>query len=243
MRLIYIDEAGIDDKEPVRIVAGIIAHGDDHSNFVLSQAMRPIFQAIPEKYRKPYVHATDIYNGHVNKDWAVEERLDVMHKIMAIPRSLGIPVAIGLCKRGGVTPPFETKPKMRPAEQEHWAACYACLGWADQYLSGLCENALVIAENIPSNRDFFKQIPELRSPPFLYMPGIQPIRTTGIEGGMMFVDKADKIGIQLADACAFAFRRYLSGKQFGADFVKAVTGEEPDDNWFAGDISGNLFSW
>ena len=243
MRIIYLDEAGIQDKDPVKIVAGLIVHGDNQGNYVLSQAMRPILETIPVNCRKPYFHAKDIFNGRVNKEWSVDDRLEVMHKVMAIPRALNIPIAIGICKRGAIVNPFVTSPQLSQPEQEHWVAMYSCLGWADHYLENLSENALAVSEDIPRNRDFFRQIPELKTPPFLNMPGILPWRTTGIEAGMMFVGKADKIGIQLADACAFGFRRYLEGQSMGEDFVRTITGEEPDASWFNGDIWGHIFSW
>lgn len=59
-----------------------------------------------------------------------------------------------------------------------------------------------------------------------------------------FVSKRESPLLQLADACAFSFRRYFSGKEHGEDLVYAMLGRlqtesiAKDDRWMSGPSSG-----
>ncbi|QND73643.1 hypothetical protein [Tardiphaga robiniae] len=57
-----------------------------------------------------------------------------------------------------------------------------------------------------------------------------------------FVAKDDGPLLQMADACAFSFRHYLAGQEFGRHWVEAMLGAGLDwDNW-QGPLSGYVFN-
>jgi hypothetical protein len=59
-----------------------------------------------------------------------------------------------------------------------------------------------------------------------------------------FAEKQDESLLQIADACAFAFRRFLSAQDHGRDFVQSIIAGSPRledfpiDEW-----GGGIFSW
>jgi hypothetical protein len=58
-----------------------------------------------------------------------------------------------------------------------------------------------------------------------------------------FVSKADGPLLQLADACAFAFRRCFARESFGDDFVLSMLGKNLELADWSGPGSGNLYFW
>jgi hypothetical protein len=69
-------------------------------------------------------------------------------------------------------------------------------------------------------------------------------RVSRIRMPIHFVEKHEEPLIQIADACAFGFRRFLSEQDHGGDFAQAIIGSPQDvkrypiEEW-----GGGIFSW
>ncbi|GEM_PF-4149362 len=48
------------------------------------------------------------------------------------------------------------------------------------------------------------------------------IRITRIRNSVHFVDKAEDPLVQVADACAYGFRRFFAKEKFGVEFVRSI---------------------
>lgn len=64
MRVIYADEAGTSPKEPVRVVASIIVHGDKELRHLTQEIQRVIQNNVPEPYLHEFhFHGKEIFSG------------------------------------------------------------------------------------------------------------------------------------------------------------------------------------
>ena len=52
------------------------------------------------------------------------------------------------------------------------------------------------------------------------------MRVTRIRNSVHFVEKGEDPLVQVADACAYGFRRYFAKEKFGLEFVQAILGDE-----------------
>jgi len=167
--------------------------------------------------------------------------------MMAIPRKIGMAVCLGAHWRGSVdhTQTY-MKHGMSIAQADHFAAFHLCLGVADRNIrkhAGPREVATVVAEDAPEMRRFLKQIPRImRDRPitlskddlretisdkeagFSQQKG--DLRVTRIRNSIHFVDKSEDPLVQVADACAYGFRRFFAGEKFGPEFARAILGNE-----------------
>jgi hypothetical protein len=121
------------------------------------------------------------------------------------------------------------------------------------------EVGTVYAEDVPHMRETLKALGLIYREPFAQRPiiqrstdaekaeGIWSYRTYRIDHIVeqpCFVDKRSSSLLQLADACAFAFRHYFSGKDHGEDLLYAMLGHQQaleiihDDRWRTGWSSG-----
>jgi hypothetical protein len=147
---------------------------------------------------------------------------------------------------------------------EHGEAFGSCLEKSDlflrKYLNGK-ERGVVVAEDVPHNKKFltsaglFHRRQALQLEPEHLAPsrqdvalGLQPepttLQITKIIDHPNYVTKNGAPLLQLADACAFAFRRYLERQRSGEELILAMLGpgegrafiDEP--LWFRGTSSG-----
>lgn len=97
VRFIYLDEAGISAHEPVTVVAGIIVHADTEWRLA-EQGMNEVLEAVPERYRDGFIfHATSIWSDpKLREGWSKDDRLGLLHAMMALPRKLNIPITLGM---------------------------------------------------------------------------------------------------------------------------------------------------
>ena len=135
-----------------------------------------------------------------------------------------------------------------------------CIAQADKYIRDHAEHneiGAVVAEDVPEMRRFLKLVPKImKEQPYVapkghlrptiaekeagYMTQEGDFRVSRIRQSILFVEKQDDALLQLADAAAFAFRRYFSDQEFGKEFVESLIGDAPIKEDFAGPISAGL---
>lgn len=258
VRYIFVDEAGISAKEPVSVVVGLTVDADRQLLFA-ETAVRDVLGGVPPEFRGGFVfHASDIWGTRYRSNWALADRLAVLRAMMMLPRRLGIPISVGMVRRGGSLGPAE----MSVAEFDHVIAFHACITRADKYIrdhGAPNEVATVVAEDNPRMRRFLRNITKsegLRAgftlPPGMLKPTLaeqeagfisqeSENRISRIRHAIHFVEKGDDPMLQLADACAFGLRRFFSELEYGHDFAVAINGTPPPLSDWSGPMNAATF--
>jgi hypothetical protein len=124
------------------------------------------------------------------------------------------------------------------------------------------EVATVISEDVPESKNLLKhmaryllrtgyEIPKedvrLTRPVATSLEDVERFRVRKISRIRMpiyFAEKKDESLLQIADSCAFAFRRFFSEQDHGCDFVQSIIGGSPKvEDFPIGEWSGGIFSW
>lgn len=69
------------------------------------------------------------------------------------------------------------------------------------------------------------------------------MRVSRIRNTIHFVEKSDDPMVQVADACAYGFRRYFAQEKFGVEFARAILGDEKGLSHFASPQGAECFFW
>lgn len=248
MRYIFVDEAGTSAHEPVTVVVGIIANADQH---VMSaeRLVQEILGSVPAKIQAEFVfHATQVFGDKkYQADWLLNDRLHLLEQMMGVPRRIGMSITLSVNWRNAVDhSQAASSLNMSQSQFEHLLAFGSCLAMADRNIRNHAapnEVATVVAEDLPEMRKFFKAIPKLyRDNPIHFRPehlretvsdkeaghSTQrgELRIARIRNSVHFVEKSEDPLVQVADACAYGFRRYFAGQKFGDNFVRAILGNE-----------------
>ncbi|WP_293392175.1 DUF3800 domain-containing protein [Nevskia sp.] len=270
MRYIYVDEAGTSAHEPVSVVVGVIVHADKHWKNAEASVHRLFDRLVPDDKREGFVfHATDLFSGGKQVDrsrWALEARLELIHGMVAIPRLLGMAISVGTVRRGAPGPLTNVRSQKAPITKEQFDHIYAfnlCMGRADKYIRDHADKkevATVVAEDAPKMRKYLrKSLEHLRDKPITLpakhtrptlkerLLGVTLQQTeqkvTRIVDTVHFVDKKDGLLIQISDACAFSFRRWMARQSHGESFVRSMLGSELIRQDWAGLSSAATFAW
>lgn len=248
LRYIFMDEAGTSAGEPVTIVVGLIANADEHVLSAEALALEAI-GAVPPQFKDGFVfHATEVFGGKKYRDaWSITDRLRLLDQMMSVPRRIGISICVSVQWRNAVDWGDSASGLGLSASQfDHVMAFNNCIAVCDRNIrrhAGAREVATVVAEDIPEMRRFLKIAPRLlRENPMHLAPehlrettGDQEagysqqsgeLRVTRIRNSVHFVEKAEDPLVQVADACAYGFRRFFAGEKFGVEFVRSIVGHE-----------------
>lgn len=225
VRLLYLDEAGIDRKSPVVCVAGVLIHGDKDWPEVDRRIVSLALKYVEQSRRDGFVfHATDIYHGsgyfdRRKPEWAdPDSRSQVLSDLVDIIVDLKLPIVAGKYERKH----FDWLPEKNRTNFLHQVAASDCLSHVDKWLAAHCpdELATVIHEDGAAAKAVIKRtVRVLRSQMAMDNSGIPdnmklafsfPLKR--IIDTVHFAEKADARPLQLADICAFFFARALGGK-------------------------------
>lgn len=247
MRFVFVDEAGTSANEPVTVVVGIVADADNH--VMNGEALvHEILGGVPPKHRKGFVfHATQVFGDKKYQDgWSMTDRLHLLKSMMMVPQRVGMAVSIGVVWRSsGQFAELAKEIRISESQYDHLMAFMYCISAADsgiQNNAGPREVASIVAEDERDMRRVLKLVPRLlRDSPMHLSPEMMReterdkaagystqtggIRVTRIRNSVNFVEKHEDPLVQVADACAYGFRRYFAGEKFGSDFVDAILGD------------------
>lgn len=259
VRYVYVDEAGTSANEPVSVVAGVIVHPDTQWRVVEAEINRLFDQFVPDQFRKGFVfHAVDVFGGGKLRDvWDKASRWELLDAMVLTPRRFRLPIAYGLVRRQALAPDFAKEAKLSLASLDHAIAFFGCVAYADKYLrlhTGPDEVATLVVEDVPEMRKVLGGIPEmLRADTYTLKPehirqdvtDITPekaaqgddLKVTKIVDTPHFVVKKGAPLLQLADACAFTIRRWISRQSRGDDLMQILKGNLPVLEDFSGPSS------
>jgi hypothetical protein len=242
MRYLYVDEAGTSAKEPVTVVVGILVHADSHWLSAATRIRQLFDSYVPENRRRGFIfHAKEVLGGGRDlTDWDFAARIKLVKAMVKIPRQLGMVICLGMVRRDAGAP--DLRGKLRPEKFQHLFAFQHCVANADQYLrtyANPSEVASIVAEDVHDMRRFLRAgIDMLRErpntlPAGAFMPtseniefGTSPLpfqwKITKIVDNIHFEVKTSAPLLQIADACAFSFRRRFADQRYGEELVRAM---------------------
>jgi hypothetical protein len=205
-------------------------------------------------------------------EWPQQERLDFLKEILCLPFVHDVPISVGIEFKRDWSDVVDFKnlqiPGSKPLNNNkfsHLLAFNNCMEKADlflrKYLNG-AEIGTVVAEDLPEMKNILTNFGLMQRgsentftlPSSMQRPnrmqellGKNPedytYRIDHIVDVPNFVKKGKAPLLQLADACAFAFRHCLSKKDYGDDLLLAMLGPAEglsflnDPVWFS--ISGS----
>lgn len=251
MRNIYIDEAGTSQHEPVTVVAGVLVE-PDMQFMSAKKRIDAILDSVPKQVRATLpAHAKTIFSGSkklsdgssIRDWWPLDDRFEFMKKILKVVRQEGLVVSVAFVRRGNAVP----ESKMTAWEFHHAFAFALCIANADRYMTrytGPDEILQVMAEDLPSgrNREQLRKMVDIAKSGSISIhgenrrhPGVHEetlYKITRVHDSIAFASKGGSAFLQIADHCAYAFRRFLSGQDvdrrtdYGAELMSALNGPE-----------------
>lgn len=255
VRFVFMDEAGTSAEEPVSVVVGLIADADTQVMSAEALALE-ILHGVPPELSDGFVFsAKRVLNNNAYRDrWSLTDRLLLLKAMMSIPRRIGMAVVVSAQWRNSTDWSEEAAGLgIHTFQYDHVMAFFNCVAMADRNIrrhAGPREVATVVAEDVREMRKILKLAPSIlrQSPLHLgpddlrvtsldeaagYCLQSGDVRVTRIRNSVHFVEKADDPLVQVADACAYGFRRYFAGETFGEEFVDAILGSRQKVAHFA----------
>ncbi|APZ97796.1 hypothetical protein BWQ93_04305 [Sphingopyxis sp. QXT-31] len=253
MRLIYTDEAGTSEQEPVVVVAAVVVDEKSEAELLEAEIARVVSERVPAPLRDGfYIHATDIFHGKkgMRDHWAGHDRLDFLKEIACLPFVHDIPIAVSYSEKLDFTKILDSarpgRPRMTSNQYNHFLAFGFCMERADfflkKYLGGK-EKGIVLAEAVSQMqglltkhglwlRDVVLQVPidgqmqGIAEQRLNEPPLPQSHHIENIIDQPKFLGKGEASLLQLADVIAFSFRRFATKQSHGSDLVNAILGPE-----------------
>lgn len=262
MYFVYSDEAGISQPEPVSVVVGVILHADIHWASASAELAAAIDRHVPQALRDGFFfHAKDVWSGYRDYDleWSRAERAQFIGDVAAIPRKIEAALAVGKVRRDSGVP--DVYSHMAPHDFHHCLAFSSCIGRSNKYVRDWGEPnevATVVAENVDKNRSFLKEFFKIQPEFDLNWNNILPTFEEIFSGKILqtqngpidkiidtihFVGKREAPLLQLADACAFIFRRYFSEQEYGEEMLSNMLGQKLIWSEWQGPVSQFVFSF
>lgn len=259
MHFVYMDEAGTSAREPVSVVAGVILHADQWPKAV--QLLRETFdEHVPKELREGFhFHAKDVFSGYRTEPWDRVVRQKLVAAVASIPRRAGMAISFGSSRRTAQVPAMPLNNKVA---LQHAIAFSMCVSRANKYVRDWApedEMATLFAEDVSDKRKLLKKVARFNQPPVVEMGLVLPSerdvsmgRITQTDTGPVdriidtvnFVEKHEAPLLQIADACAFVFRRFLSEQREGVEMMTEMLGGPPPSiNDWRGPVSGICFSF
>jgi hypothetical protein len=232
VRLLYLDEAGIDRRASALCVAGVLVHGDAQWPQVDRRILDLIEKYIPGKDQLGFVfHATDIFHGsryfdRRKPEWSDENRrAAILDELADIIDDLHIPVVLGLYDKENFSKLVleETGSTMGSDSIAQLVAILNCLSKADHWLATNADMELttVVHEDGVRIKPLIKRLVRAArdrqlllamglSDEWIEASGYLPLRR--IIDTVHFAEKSDARPLQLADLCAFIVSRVKRNK-------------------------------
>ncbi|MFA6967145.1 DUF3800 domain-containing protein [Bosea sp. (in: a-proteobacteria)] len=262
MYYIYIDEAGTSALEPVTVVAGVIIDADRHWRLASEMVADVLDEYVPAAIRPNFLfHAKKVWGGlkEYRHLWTKEQRFDLIAAMASIPRFLPSAITIAKCRRD-YRPPIDDR--LSPHAFHHLFAFTRCIARSNKYVrdwGSKNEVATVVAEDVPEKRKLLRialEIPEFSFPMDAdhvivsesekragKVTQTNPGPIDRIVDTIHFVEKHQAPLLQIADACAFSFRRYFAGEEGGDAWIRAALGGDLIWSDWQGPASDSTFGF
>ena len=253
MRIFYTDEAGTSEREPVRLVAGVVLEPDSQFDEVCDELEKAFDRLVPKEIRDGfYFHAKEVFNGGQYRDvWPHSNRIQLFCEVLAICWRLNLPVVVSTVFSNSLDAVYsdlartqkDEDQKLKKHEFEFITAYVNAIERAnhfvEKYASGQ-EKFVVVSEDIQKLRRQLKKYGVVyRHSPLKVTSSFYRMSETDRDklgddtitlsskhliDSPHFIEPRDAPILQVADALCFAFRRYLARHSYGAELVSCALG-------------------
>jgi len=218
-----IDEAGISASDKAVVVAGVVVDPDNQ----FSEAERAVYNAIrnhiPKHLQDDFsFHAKDVYGKLRKKEkWEWSDCNRITDAWLQIALDLKLPVVLTW-----VAKPQKLDGQYELNDEAHMLAFAECAQGIDEFMRSYAkeEVASLIAEDCPQMRGKLRHIISKLARGDLVGQLNFSERITNIKGGVLFAQKSDSPILQIADAYAFSFSRYVNNRPGGSRFWMKMNG-------------------
>lgn len=246
MHYFYTDEAGISDQEPVTVV---VAVGIKDTQRALTEIqIRGALSLVPPQFRSDFwfsarkLRRSEEYGGL--KVWPTANRVELMRRMMVIPRQLGLPIIWSIARRDH-SEPSDAEGLISRWQRQLIMSYFYCVTTADKFMrdhAGPDEMATIISEDIPKmKRSLLVTFQAAKLNPHMSARMAQEISQEGefigpnlielevkierIIGDPAFRKKRTIPFLQIADACAWGLRQFFSQGDFGLEYARLILGD------------------
>lgn len=218
------------------VVASIIVDADSQWREAVSrlEMVRDKYVAV-ENRRNFHFHATEILKGKPpfkGEEWPIERRIEVIAEILDIIYDMKLPVSMGWSKKKIIQRKLSKSKKFEKATTDiiqanmvsHMTAFTNSIGTADAYIRQHHNGdvASVYAEDVENMRWFLESVPLLFEVMAEHNEGFSPF--THIINGVHLCKKSQAPLLQLADAAAFTWRRFIYNRDYGLFLKQRMMG-------------------
>lgn len=232
LKYAYMDEAGISEHEPVSVVLAVIVDADAQWRLAETEIIEAVKTIPREVLESGFLFSAKVaIGGKYRRYWPDEDRIAFLRRMMSLPRKLKLPLCVGFQRRGQGydasvlrTPPGFAD--LRHWEMDHLSAFMHCVFEIENFMNACTppnELCTVKAEQHRLNHFMDKLLRVLQR---TALPGVQVPIIHRIPEKVEWLDKDGSPLLWLADACAFAFRSFLSESSgpHTAEFIELVVG-------------------
>jgi hypothetical protein len=227
VRIAYFDEAGTasEIQEPYLVVAAVAIHGDTEWHPIEHHAHQIIQTLVPAELHSTFsFHATELFSDDEKFKGllSAEIRFALLRELLTIIDDFALPVSYCAIRRTDIA---RMVPNTTPKERTDWCnrtAFISCAmglqGWFNREHGD--EVAICVADrNDPLEVSLKMDYAAIRREPF---PNHPLIMLFNFVDAVHFASRRESIGLQLADAAAFAIKRHLMGKENTEEFYKII---------------------
>ncbi len=178
--------------------------------------------------------------------WPLSKRLDLLHAILNIPITFQLSVIVGFCRN---VPEEDTGLEPRKAiANRHARAFVVCTLAAERFMRAETASrrvATMIVENNTDTKQAIKETQRMMRTP-LALQRLQPhfhrfLPLRKIVEDPHFVEKDASAFLPIADACAFTFARWLSGREYAEGLMTAMMGPAARPHDWTGNRAGHQY--
>lgn len=225
VRLVYVDEAGIGNpkQEPWLVVGAALVDADKKLVQLRAELDKIVERLVPAKGRDGFViHAKELFHGgkqvpRNDPEWPLPLRMDIVEAVCKLPRKLQLPICFGFVRREGFPSTFTPYPPLsarEAARDAHVVAYMRCAMQVDLWMRDNTQNehCMMIVEDNEEARTLMRETQAYYQDKTLV--GLTPIEKKllplrRIQEYPLFQQKRPSSALQLADVCAYVFKRYL----------------------------------
>lgn len=228
LKQIHVDEAGTSRWDRIAVVAAVIIDGDRDFRRAEEKIGEAIKEHIPSDMQEGFVfHAKDVF-GKLKKErgWEIEKCYEITEAWLKVIVDLSLPFVTAWAAK-----PEHIIKNDRPYYTEnanmlaHVTAFLTCFLKCDEYLAEFCQGEVgsLLAEDVPSMKRTLNTMRKaLVKGHFSELEWLQKHPISHIKNAIQWCDKDDAVLLQLADACAFSFKRYITCQKGGDRLYSAM---------------------
>jgi hypothetical protein len=230
MRCVYLDEAGLGDErdEPITVVAAVLVHADQQWRSLEADIQNIIETLVPLPSRRGFeFHAKELFSGSKSFPWKKSVRHAILAEFVALFQKHRLPILTGASLRVQIRQLLERQTKKVPQKlldlAAHNFAFLDATRKVDFVLRTLAPDEVGICfadETIFQRKDWLRTTLDfLRK---MSLTGDQSDRYEHLVDTLYFAASHESLGLQLADAAAFLFKRHMMGKRDSESFYNSV---------------------